>query len=109
MGAWGEGPTDNDTAADMESDLGKVSVYNLVVKGLASDDEHEQRFAAWLIAAFGDEYIHGSKTIREHVILALEKMQTLIDNSEWIKTWRSETKIRQAIKEQIIELSRLSS
>jgi len=49
MGAWGEGPFDNDSAADLATDLEKKTIYEVIEAGLASTDPYEQRFVAWLV------------------------------------------------------------
>ena len=58
MGAWGEGPLDNDRAADwMHELLSGTGFCDRVAAGLASDDPDEVRAAAWLVQTLGRVYV----------------------------------------------------
>ncbi len=107
MGAWGAGPTENDTAADLAEDLGKKTVYEVVEEGLHSDDVDEQRYGAWLVTRLGYPFIYDNAKVKGHVKLALEKMRALLVDEEWIAEWDSKRKIRWAIRKQIDELTGL--
>lgn len=104
MGAWGVGPTDNDTAADLATDIGKKTIYEVVKEGLHSDDVDEQRFGAWLLAKLGYPFVYDNKA---HVKLALEKMRALLSDEKWISTWNNEAAICKAVQNQINELTEL--
>ncbi len=107
MGSWGVGPTENDDAADLAFDLREKTIYEVVEEGLNSDDVHEQRFGAWLVARLGYPQLYDIQQVRVHVDLALDKMRELLENKNWIGCWENEKKIREAIQKQIDELTRV--
>ncbi len=51
MGAWGDKPWENDSAADFFDDLFPADFHDKVMAGLRSEDEDEARAAAWLVSA----------------------------------------------------------
>lgn len=104
MGAWGESPTDNDTAADLAYKLKEYPVYHVILLGLDSEDPHEQRLGAWLIVQLGDNYVFDIDKRDPYTKLAIEKIEALLVNEEWIASWREPAKILTSLRKQLADL-----
>jgi hypothetical protein len=81
MGAWGEAPWDNDSAADWFGDLfDATKLADRVEKTLKGDveDAHEEiRAAAYLLVALGRVYIWPVKELDRHLELAIGKLEQI--------------------------------
>ena len=105
MGAWGEGPYDNDTAADWFYGLESTGIYALIESGLASNDYYEQRAAAWLVQKLAESaYVYNVDKIDEHRRVAVEKLQGILNDDEWLDCWRDRNVVEESIRNQINEI-----
>ena len=105
MGSWGYGPYDNDNAADWFCNLDTTGIYVFIEKGLNSNCYQEQRAAAWMVQRLAETaYVYSIDKIDEHRKLAVEKLQAMLKDSEWINDWRNPDKIVSEIKKQIDEI-----
>ena len=108
MGAWGEGPYDNDTAADWFYDISKKPITSLITNGLESKDYDEIRAAAYLLERVGETHWVYPEEYREpHVNLALEKLKDILQDDEWTSNWRDVKAIKKSVKDQIKALEKL--
>ena len=105
MGAWGSGPYDNDTAADWFFELKEIGLYDLIERGLNSDSYEEQRAAAWLVQRLAiTAYVYDVNLIDEHRKLAVEKLQSILNNKGWLETWVDSDETITELKQQIHEI-----
>lgn len=105
MGSWGYGPYDNDSAADWFYGLEDTGLYDLIERGLNSNDYHEQRAAAWLVQRLAiTAYVYDINKMDDHRKLAVEKLQTILNDQMWIDTWRDTDEIIAELKQQIHEI-----
>ena len=102
MGAWGEGPYDNDTAADWFYGLKDTGIYNFIESGLNSTDYDEQRAAAWLVQRLAESvYVYDLDKFDEHRELAVKKLTNILNDNEWLGTWRDRDSIEESLRSQI--------
>ena len=88
MGVCGTGPTENDTAGDVETAL------------FYSEDFEEQRYGAWLLTRLNPSFPYFEKRVRD----ALNNMHSLLLEKEWIDRWYDPAEAVAAIKKQIEQL-----
>ena len=103
MGVWGTKPWENDTAADFCCDLGKIPVTELIDKGLNSDDEDEQRIAAWLLSRLAVYYVYPYETQEKQVKRAIRKLNDML-KSDWIEAWNNPNEVIGLIRHEVIAL-----
>jgi hypothetical protein len=104
MGAWGTGPFDNDGAADMIAKISKEIDKALKPKNNRSASYHYQEAraaAAILLFSHGTDILGGPSL--EPALQALERMR---GDEEWIGVWRSELEICQQLDKEIRALRR---
>lgn len=101
MGAWGIGPVDNDTAADWFFQLEKVPVPALVESGLNSKNQDEVRAAAYLLTKVGGGYMYPIDFREKHIDLAIEKIQDLYNNYDWISDWNNPDGVRKELEQEL--------
>lgn len=105
MGAWGTGPYDNDSAADWFFDLAKTGIYAMIEHGLNSNSYYEQRAAAWLVQRLAvSAFVYDTYKIDEHRNLALDKLQAMLKDQEWIDSWSRPEEIIAELEKQIYEI-----
>lgn len=105
MGAWGSGPYDNDSAADWFFGLGEIGLYDLIERGLKDGGYNEQRAAAWLVQRLAiSPYVYDVYLIDEHRELAVEKLKDILDDQDWLDSWRDPDETIAEIKQQIDEI-----
>lgn len=110
MGAWGEGPIDNDTAADWFSSLKNTGIYALIEEGLRSSNYDEIRAAAFLLERIGINYVYDIDLLDRDKDLAREALKRILKDEEWLGTWAVcdvcvEREIKSSIRKQIRALS----
>jgi len=104
MGSWDYGPCDNDSAADWFYKVGDIGLYDLVERGLNSENYYEQRAAAWLIQKLGTAFVYDVYKLDEHKKLATSKLRSILKDQEWIDGWNDSNKIIDSIEQQIYEI-----
>jgi len=105
MGAWGEGPYDNDTAADWFYHLDKIGLYSLIEEGLNSKWDEEVRAAAWLVQRLAvSAYVYNVDKLDAHRELAVSKLKAMLDNQDYLDCWVDEESIRKELEQQIHEI-----
>jgi len=105
MGAWGEDAYENDTAGDwFDYTFEKAKLSWHVQKALNSDYVEEQRAAAYLLEHLGKVYIYPTDELEKHLALAIIRLEDLLDDEEWIDSWRSKIRIKRAVQKQIKNL-----
>lgn len=107
MGAWGEGPFDNDSAADWFFGLDKTGLYPFIERGLNSEFYEEVRAAAWLLSQIGYNYVYNYDLRKYHINLAINKLEKILADEKWINTWSSQTEIEKSLRVQIKDLKEL--
>jgi hypothetical protein len=100
MGAWGEGPLENDTVADWFYEMDKVPIYSFIEEGLCSDDPYIVRGAAYLFGLLSQPYIYDYTLRDRHAAMAKDALAKMLD-SEWIAHWNDRDAIVAAIKHDI--------
>jgi len=101
MGAWGEHPVDNDTAADWFGDLmDKTKLPNQIEKALKSGEPEIQRVAAWLLGRIGYTYVYDIDALEKHLALAIEKLEEIL-KGDWIKEWVNQSAVKRSVRKQI--------
>lgn len=105
MGAWSTGPLDNDTAADfMAGVMRKSKLPKIIEKGLKGKCPEEVRAAAVMLEHVGYSYMYDVDVLDKHLILAVEKLQDILENKVWVESWNYPANARLAIREQILKL-----
>jgi len=108
MGAWGENPQDNDTAADWYSTvLQDLGVERKIEKGLKSKWHEERRAAADLVRRLGYCYIYDINLLDKHVQMAIDAIEGLIKDTEWINLWKDPQLVKTKLKKELRELESL--
>lgn len=108
MGAWGYGPYDNDTAADWFFGLTDTKLYDFIDKGLSSKSCDEQRAAAWLVQRLAvSAFVYDVNLIDSHVKCAIDKLEIMLADNDWLDQWRDRAQIINEIKAQRDELKKL--
>jgi hypothetical protein len=107
MGAWAAGPLENDTALDFMFALEKRPVVDVIDIGLTSDNNDEVRAAAWLLKALYRVYpiMRRDATTKT----AIERLNRILDQGEWISTWSNPDQVVQMIREEISYFEQVSS
>ena len=112
MGAWGEQPWDNDTAADW---FGSVLTGNPLIatvnQTLREGESEEQYAALWLVAELGRVYVWPINELEETLALAVAAADTILageDSEGWLELWENDpamiasiTSLRDTIKSRI--------
>jgi len=96
MGAWDVEPRENDTALDYENGIFGTEGCD----SYGPQDPNEQRYVAWLVTQLKSDF----PNLQEYVAQSLKQMEALLDNSEWLETWRNPQSITASIREQIVDL-----
>jgi len=99
MGAWGERPFENDVALDWIAPVRLTLTRNKILKALSTTDEYEKNY---LIRAAARKML--IPFLRKDYELAVEKLQEVLNDEEWINSWKSPKKIREEINKQIADL-----
>jgi hypothetical protein len=99
MGSWDTGPRDNDTALDHEYHIFGCEGRD----DLGPQEPDEWRYVAWLLT----QLKAGFPNMKRHVDQSLKRLNQLLDNQEWLDTWRDREAIEASIRAQIIELKGL--
>ena len=100
MGAWGEKPWDNDTAADFCYHIDSIPITKLIGQGLASNTEDEQRIAAWLLSSVGQHYVYPCELKDQQCKLALQRLEAM-RNGDWIAGWNNQQRVHKLLGEEI--------
>lgn len=102
MGAWGEGPYDNDTAADWFYGLDNTGIYDFIESGLNSEDYYEQRAAAWLVQRLAESvYVYNLDKFDKHRKLAVERLTNILNDNDWLNSWRDRDLVEESLRSQI--------
>ncbi|MGE0712123.1 MAG: hypothetical protein AB7N76_32065 [Planctomycetota bacterium] len=108
MGAWGEGPLQNDSAADWFGDLfDRTGLREQAVAALRAGPD-QVRAAAWLVAQLGRVYVWPIDHLDEDRILAASALLRLKACEDWIECWGDQGAIQAALDAEI-EALRLSA
>lgn len=106
MGAWGTGPYDNDTAADWFFKITEKAAPDLIAEGLESESYEEVRAAAWLLQQIGYNYVYPLGLLDEHKQLAIKKLSTIVQDKDWIGSWKEPQIVYSSIMAQIYDLGK---
>ena len=102
MGAWGEGPLDNDSSADWFGDLmEKTKLPDHVEKALRSDRYPDVRAAAWLLEKIGFTFVYDADELDNHLKLAIERLRSIRSDDDWINGWTDSAVIKRELDKQI--------
>lgn len=110
MGAWGEKPYDNDSAADWFGDvLSPVSdkVEELLQRPVDETHYAEYRAAAWLLTKIGRNYVYDVNRREDHLSKLHDRLQTIRADQDWIDGWQDEKEIISELDEQIAQMQRV--
>ena len=105
MGAWGYGPCDSDDAGDFFDELLKSKNATTIVGDAFGEENYSGtvRAAAHFLALIGgyasDRYLY----IRQ-VKTAIQQLENLLGDEEWIGSWRGPKIAKRAIKKQVAVL-----
>ena len=100
MGAWGEGPLQNDRAADwLHELLDGTGFCDRVAQGLASGDPDQVRAAAWLVTVLGRVYVWPIDRLDADRAAARTALEALLADADWLGSWTEPEKARDAIQE----------
>jgi len=107
MAAWGYGPTESDGAQDFLAD-NRLLQLSHARKTLDAwwPDPDATRGAAQLLADLAQEQPEGTLPYLE---LAIDKLEKLKDNEQWLDSWDEPRKGKRAIQKQIRALQSLAS
>ncbi len=109
MGAWGEGPFDNDTALDWTDDLkARKALIGDITKGLNKRDPNKNRAAAELIVLGYKAKILDEHDVVPLILKAVPRLDRILMDKEWVGTWKSSTKIKRSLQRQIRQLEFLA-
>ena len=109
MGAWGEGPLDNDSSADWFGDLmEKTKLPDHVEKALRSDYYPNVRAAAWLLERIGFTFVYDVDRLNDQLNLAIERLRSIRSDDDWINGWTDSAKIKRELNKQIEALESLA-
>lgn len=93
MSTWGPGPIDNETAAEWMSET-LASVHARIDDALLGDDPDQHRVAAFLLERVGfmwvyptDEPQEDFRGLQSHLRLAVEHLESLRENEDWLSQW----------------------
>lgn len=105
MGAWGEEPYANDTAGEwLDDTMFKTKIAKRIERALKGKYEEKQRAAAYLLERIGQASIYPHEQLAWHLTMASVRMQQLLDNKEWIGSWRNPRAVRTSLRRQIKNL-----
>lgn len=104
MGAWGEGPLENDTALDFMYHLDKLPMSDVIDLGLNSKDYDEIRAACWLLEKLDVVFDYCNKKPAQ-AQCAVKKLSEIATDNEWLDRWTNKKAIHTSVMAQIVALS----
>jgi hypothetical protein len=106
MGAWGEGPYDNDSAADAFSVFCDETNLSIRINDMLNHEHYEvQRADAYILEGLGRVYVYDIDKIEDDLSYAITKLQDMLDDDLWLDGWDSRTAIEEEIQVQIDNLT----
>lgn len=109
MGAWGEKPWENDTAADWFDECMKkidtVFILDQAEKIIKSEDDDELRAVSYIIGHLGRNYIwpinemERVNKVKEKLIVRLESM--LESDSDFMDIWEDDDTVKNELQNEI--------
>jgi len=113
MGAWGYGAFDNDGALDLRDDvmldISKSSWKKLEkAMGRVNDTgwEGEARAAANMILSIAN-LGYGKRELKKKLRESEQILQTLLDNEEYIETWREPKKAKTELRKELRKIRKV--
>ena len=104
MGAWGEGPFDNDTAGDV---VAKMMEPCRAIDAATSDQEARRYYAAARVGIQVRLLAHGTDILGGAPLRpALDALQRMRADAEWLAGWRPPKKIKTALDKEIEAVKR---
>jgi len=104
MGAWGEGPFDNDTACDV---VAKLMEPCRALDWTTSDQEARWYYAAARVGIQVSLLAHGTDILGGMPLrYGLDALQRMRADAEWIAGWRHPKKIKTALDKEIEAVKR---
>lgn len=103
-GAWGTGPLDSDGAADwLAAPMKQVAghIESALVQEVTIYNVDDIRAAAWLLQQTGYRYAYPIDKLDEHVVLAVQKLETILRFEEWIGSWDEPKSVQASLMQQI--------
>lgn len=117
MGAWGERPYDNDTAADWFAGLLEPvakQIEDLLNLDVDESNYDEYRAAAWFITKIGRNYVYPTvnrgthlSILHNHLSRLHDRLQTIRNDNGWLDGWRDRAKIEAEMDNLIRQLQRV--
>ena len=105
MGAWGEGPYDNDRAADWFHDVVEGTGFRQKIRdGLGSGDPDLVRAAAWVIGVMGKVYVWPIDHLDDDRAEARRALEALLADEDWMGSWGDRAAVQAAIEAQLASL-----
>ncbi len=106
MGAWGEKPYDNDTAADWFDHLfNKTKFAAEVEKGLASDNIDEQRAAAFVVEKLAvSVYVWPFDSYDRLIGKAIDVLLGILGDIDWLNSWDDKDEVVKILYESLNNL-----
>ena len=105
MGAWGYGPLDNDTGADWMYGLSEIGLFDLIESGITSSSYDEARAAIWLFQQLSvSAYVYDVDRMDGHRDLAIKKIQEILNDSDWLEAWDSQSEVEAGLKSTLSQL-----
>lgn len=105
MGAWGEGPYDNDLAADAFGDFCAETKLSDHVNEMLDHKHYEvQRAGAFLLEQLGHVYVYDICKLEDDISYAIAKLEDILDDERWLDSWGDRTAIENQIVVQIQNL-----
>ena len=102
MGAWGEGPYDNDTAADWLHEVFEETGFcERVIAGLATGRPDIVRAAAWVVGVLGEVYVWPIDRLDDDRAEACRALEGLLADEEWMGTWGDRARAEAALRAQL--------
>lgn len=102
MGAWGEGPLDNDRVADWMHDLFTGTRFaERVAEALDSGDPDRVRGAAWLVAVLGQVYVWPIDRLDADRARARRALEALRADEDWLAGWGDRDAVAAALGEEL--------
>lgn len=102
MGAWGTDVFDNDSACDFMYYIEKP-IEKLLLKKINYYDYADYRAAAEIIIKLSDKY----RFTDELPVAAVEKLNFVLRDRDWINSWCDEKDIIKDLKRQIRALNKI--
>ena len=110
MGAWGERPYDNDTAADWFVGLLEPAAKQIEdLLNLDVDESHYDKYraAAWFLIKIGRNYVYPTAMLGNHLSKLHDRLQTIRGDDSWLDSWRLRRKIEVEMDDLIQQLQRV--